>query len=411
MSIVSKFIFKRHKSETATQIGLTYEPQIFKVNELENIKRKILHTMAAKNLEIETNIRKEYDGLVYDLKKRINEEKRTFIERRKLIYQTILDVLRKDYSLENPNGVGSSFGSTQEKNQKILDNLKKEGEDLKKKIKILRIIRIMKLIAMNKSFERKLQVAEGDRKVVNGSLWSNRLQYEMHGAEMEEQLLEAQDRLCECELNLETAKHQLQVQKSSNIDMVQWKATNANKVVDLKKEIDKVRLSKDAPNIGQLLKKLEAAQEELDLLIEETDAIDNERQESVTSKLNQIERVKTSMAQTRISRLSILENAKFEKSQRQLDTSSEDAEKAMKLSEENSNLRKTNEQMKREIAYYTEIMQRQSKQTMKYLESTLIPANRPKTSAIIKPVTTKATSRSVNSRIETKKRILPNVFI
>ena len=300
-------------------------------------------------------IREEYDGLVCDLQKKIEDEKNTFIERKKMIYRTILKILKKDYSLDtcsidNPHNLGGA----PEKNQKLLEKIKDESADLKKKIVILRIIKTMKLIAMQKSFERKLVAAESDRKSVNASFWSNKLSYEMHGLDMEEQLQEAVDKLCECELNLVATKHTLRSQKSQNIDMVQWKATNANKIVELTKEIDKVKLSEDTPNIGKLLKKLETAQDTLDSLVEETDAIDAERERVVGQTQKEIDRVRTSVEQTRISRTYILENSSIGKSVS--DESSEQEAKIQALKEENMLLKNTNEQMSREIQYYTDYL-------------------------------------------------------
>ena len=412
IEIVHKYILDRHHANTATQVGFIYENKILKINELEDIKRKIVHRMTATNHEIEMSIRSEYDGLVNDLHKRIEEEQNTFIEKKRMIYRTILKILKKDYSLDDSSLNSShNIGGTPEKNQKILEKVQEEDRELKKKVKILRIIRTLKLIAMQKSFERKLTAAESDRKSVNASLWSNRLSYEMHGLEMEEQLQQAVDKLCECELNLVATKHTLKAQKSQNIDMVQWKATNANKIVDLKKEIDKVKLSKESPNIGQLLKKLEVAQDTLDALIEETDAIDAERERTISVTQKKIDKVRTSVEQTRISRTYILENSSFGKSF--VDDSAEKQAKIQAIREENALLKNTNEQMAREIQYYTEYMQKQSNTTKSYLEKSLTNVIRPKTS-IIKPTasTTKVMSRSANSRIDTpKKKLLPKVFI
>lgn len=405
-SVIMKRTKELYKAEVAASIGSIYQDRIFELNKLEQRKHEILHTMDATNNEIAGEIRKEFNALVKDLNVEIEHEKSKFVTRKRKTYQCILNILQQPHSLES-GGERASSPSPKE-NQKILENVKAKNESLVTKVKILRILRTMGKIALERSYMKKVQMAKDDRRLVNASLWSNRLQYETHGEEMEEQLKAAQKRLSEDEYNIESVKNSLESEKSTNIQMVQWKATNANRIVELNDKIKELELSIGNENVGNLLTKLWNAQETLTKLENENDQLEAEIDDNVRKPMRQSQRVRTAISRTRIARSRILDSLGAQTSLSQREWVEKKQPTYDEIVAENQQLRTQNAQMKRNI----DKMLDQLDHIPRDMQFNVLPPPQINTKRpnFVRPVTTKMPTRAAVSKSEMSKRA-KSVFV
>ncbi|EAY08600.1 hypothetical protein TVAG_191230 [Trichomonas vaginalis G3] len=417
-SIESSFIIQHltsenYKSEVSISISSLYFDKICELNKLDQKRREILHTMDETNNEIASSIRKEFDSLVQDISKEVEHEKSKFVMRKRKTYQCILNILQKPHSLDND--YHKSTSPTAQENENILSNVKSKNEYLIKKVKILRILRTMGKIALERSFSKKVQMAKDDRRIVNASLWSNRLTYETHGEEMEEQLKQAQKRLSEDEYNIESVKNSLEIEKSSNIQMVQWKATNCTRIVELNDQIKSIETSLGNSNVGQLLKKLSSAQDELSRLEEENNTLEDEIEEEIRKPIRQSQRVRTAISRTRIERSRILGSVSQLSQLDYNDITQKRSPTYEEYVQENEQLKAQNAQLRRNIDKLTEQIS-QLPQDMQYralppnfLSTSNVPSSRKPN--FVRPVTSKTSTRSITSKSEIAKTRKQPIFI
>ena len=347
LDFIERIVNARLGLYVATDSSILFEKQFHEINALRKKYAELSEGQAKKELAIREEIKVEFDDLVNDLGHEIVKRKSQFGGIKKNVLDNVIkkinDARNVQLEMDKMQRVDSNYSTSKVRGIDI------ENTELKRKIKILRIIRCFGNIATKRVFAKKILSAESDRKQANSVLYSNKLLYEENGEMLETQLKEAHRKLAFLEIDIEKLKQQLDNEKMSNIQLVHWKAKNEHRADDLKKELSQFNEDSEV-NIDELLEKISAKQQELDELREDNKAMEEEIEKSIRAPSREAAKLRDS-----IRRINISKNEIFERVQSSMTSPLQSADihkrdyAAQLLSEENIKLRHENELLKNKI--------------------------------------------------------------
>lgn len=363
----------RLERQIASQSSVLFTDSFFEINNLRGRLALLKENRSAQEQQMIAEERVVFDDLVTDLKKEINFKQSEFGGIKKSVLDTVSKriLTAQGVTLERKEGETAHEESVNPKDK--LDNINAENADLAKKIKILRITRCMAMIALRRTFKKKIASAESDRRAANATLWGAKLDYDENGKLMMEQLIDTSRRLANLEIEIEKVKQQLENEKMSNIQLVHWKAKNERKADDLKNEIAKFDNMGDV-NIDELLQKLEAKTTELEDLRRESDEIEMRAESDIRKPMKDIQKMREQIRDQRISRGIMLRTSNSVLSQEARDWQADMKNRELatsSVSQENIKLKKENELLKIQIERYEADKDGRSVEQKKQMEATL----------------------------------------
>ena len=361
-------LFERQKDvEKASQ----YQDQILALNALQDEFRRLVKTHEETEIEMEKDVRHEYDELVSDLKHHIAIRKLQFREIKNGVYDAVNKKIdsAKQVKLEVSNKSARRMSLLDARNEHIFENIEAENAELRQQVIKMRIVRCLSDIANTRFYKKKLNTAESDRRSANAQLWSNKLQYESQEEAREKQLAVTHKRLSDTEIEIERLKQQLDNEKLANSQLVHWKAKNLKTVENLKAEIAQIRNVSDV-NIDNLLEKMRAKQEELDELRKEGEELDKQTEEFIRRPMRQVDKIRTQVMQTRVAKSSLVETMRSLGDEDEVMARSQHA---AALISENAQMRKTNELLRKQIEELESVKDKKATDVRTYMETTVQP--------------------------------------
>ncbi|EAY06950.1 hypothetical protein TVAG_099900 [Trichomonas vaginalis G3] len=392
LSIFQKLQEDGLERQIASQSSVLFTDSFFEINDLRGRLALLRENRSKQEMEMISEERVQFDDLVNDLKTEITNKKSEFGG----IKKSVLDQVSK--RIFTAQGVqlevnGEKHENGNNDNKKKIEDIEEENVLLQKKIKILRITRCMALIALKRSFSKKIASAESDRRSANAQLWGSKLSSDEDGKMMTQQLIETGRRLADLEIEIEKVKQQLENEKMSNIQLVHWKAKNERKADELKTEIAKFDDVGDV-NIDELLAKLEAKESELEQLRRESDEIEEKAENEIRKPMKDISKLREQIRDARISRGVMLRTSNSVLSQEAKDWEADMRNRELatsSVSQENQKLKKENELLKIQIERYQSDKDGRSVEQKKQMEATLkfngAKSSLAKAASKVKPIT------------------------
>ena len=349
------------------------QDRILELNNLEAHHHDLVRSRGAVDAAIEQGVRAEFDQLVDDLKVQICRHKALFKQIQNNVYNNItmrIQAAKQVRLTADLTAPPRDTRSVYTRDEAIFDTIRADITDMTQEILKLRVCRCISDMANASFYRKRLSAIEGDRKAANALLWSNRLQYETLEGAMEKQLEGAYKRLEDTEIEIEQLKQQLDVEKASNIQLVQWKAKNIKIIDNLKNELAKFKNMRDI-NIGELKNALDARQAELAVLQEEGEELNRQFQATIAAPQREISRTLGRIQESRMAKSSLMQTLRSTSSEpTDPDIASPTLEK---LSSENTRLKHMNELMKQQIASMSLVKERKPPEVRLYMEASTQP--------------------------------------
>lgn len=372
VEIMRNFGYDRFKRHVESEEGVIYFDHIIHKNRLSDQLRFIIHTKNSKEQEMDERIRAEFDVLINDLQKQIGIETSKFIVIRRQVYTDVLERINraKEVKMDAHEYVPDSSRESKVYNDALFAQMKTENEDIRHKTVKMRIFRVLNDIAIRHFYHKRLLAVESDRKAANASLRINKLAYEAQEAQTEKQLVLTHQRLTDTEIEIERNKQLLENEKMSNIQLVHWKAKNTKTIENLKKQLTNFKGIGDV-NIDNLLQKLSERQDILDVLLEDSNQLDNQCEQQIRKPMRKVERVRTAIGRTRCAKSALLTTRS-----RQIQDephSAPQGDRSRKLLEENKQLKHVNEILRRRVAEAENNKIKQASDTKNFMETTFMP--------------------------------------
>ena len=398
ITATGKFTHDRFTRQIEAEIAMKCQDHILELNSLASHHHGLLRNRGAVDASIEEGIRAEFEQLVVDLKAQVARRKALFTEIQNSVYNDItirIQAAKQVRLTADMTTARRNSTSIYDRDTRIFDTIKAENADMRKEILKLRICRCISDMANARFYRKRLSSIEGDRKAANALLWSNRLQYETLEAAMEKQLESAYKRLEDTEIEIELLKQQLDTEKMSNIQLVQWKAKNIKTIDTLQEALSKFKHMGDV-NIGELKRTLDEKQAELAVLEEEGEEM-NRQFEAITSPPHkEINRTLTKIQESRMAKSSLVQTLRSTTSESsELDFSSPTIDH---ITAENTRLKHMNELMRQQIASMSLFKERKPPEVQVFMEASTQPPSplknlSPKPAGIFKPVPPRSRSR------------------
>ena len=388
---LAQFIRDRFQRHVESEISSKLPEQICEVNALNDQLHSQSQAQILIDHEIAHNLTGYFDNLVEDLNNEIKNKKSMFSGIKQSVFQRVLNKIEaaKNVKLEavaKPNLEDGEDTQSTNSNDQIIQSINEKNEKTRKKILQLRVVRTLIKIAVTRYYQKKLNTVENDRKHANSMLWSNKLQYETQELTMRSQLDEAQKRFAATEIEVERLKQQLENEKTTNSQLVHWKAINSKSVDELKKKILSIKNVGDV-NIDRLLEKLQERQQELDVLREENNEMNKNIEETVRKPMKDIDKLRNELIKTRAEKSEMILSLKND------EDFNERLEREMKdqsILDENVRLKNSNKLLKMQIEEIESLKEKKARDVKSFMEKTTQPAppalrNTSKLGTIVKP--------------------------
>jgi uncharacterized protein with von Willebrand factor type A (vWA) domain len=251
--------------------------------------------------------------------------------------------------------------------QDKFDIVQAENEEQLQTIRKLRILRCLDCRAGTRAFKKRLSAVQIDRRQAFSIFWNNVLMSEEYEASVVKEFNDLCARLNETELETERVRQQLENEKSSNIQLVHWKAVNTKKTEELKKKIEAVKHVGDV-NVSELLESLEARHGELEQLKEEGDELSQEREVGISKPLREVELLRSRVQKARTEKVRLMESL------RTLERSVEEIKRPMTAvspDAENARLKRANARLRQQIKDLSDAKNRRSVDVRSFMETTV----------------------------------------
>lgn len=373
VSVLDKFSVFKHQRQTECEESSMFNSNFLRLNNLlMQIKIEKHHHMRIEQ-QIEKKVREYYDSLINDIGVTMSKVKSQRETVKKKVFDHITEKVVKAKSvamnLNNPEevekNIETQFGSKFD--EKFISNIKSQSVNLRKEILLLRVFRCLNEIGISRYYSKQIQEVAEVKKTNNQQLWKEKLEFEFQEEINEEKLHEKHQQLSDIRIDIEKYKGQLENAKMSNIQLVHWKAKHSKTIEGLKREIDEFKGVGDI-NINNLLKKLDAAQTELDELKEFGDQFESSLETTIITPIRKVERARTAVKKSRIQLAKNIESRNFDS----LSFSINKNEEAMKrLQNENKELKTQNETLLKKVQEMEEQKNSKSEATRLLMEEAL----------------------------------------
>ena len=447
VSILASLTTKRLQRQADSEIAYRFGPKFITVNQLrQNIRLqeldevKVEHKMKSKFIDY-------YDSLVSDLKKSIDETKKKGETIKMKVYDDVMKRVRKARSVsvqmrtvgilhDNTNNSFSSPSeseppstftsqalfsisppeSTEAKksdsilsepifkenlDQNFLNEIDEKNQKLRKEIILLRCLRVLSEVGVKRYYKKVIIENIEQRKLSNTQLWNEKFKSEVHNNSLDSQLFEAHRMLSDSKLEIIKLNQQLENEKMSNIQLVHWKAKNIKNFEAMKKRLDEFDETIEDVNIDNLVKKLAEAQNELDELRENNEAVDFEIEEDVRKPLKIIEEIKNKVKESKMQKRK-MDRLQMENEMIHQEEVTNKELFVQELSDANIQLRLANDQLTSQIQELENQKKTKSERAKFLMEETLkaraIPMKMQMRSStrIVKPAVKKVVTRSLS---------------
>jgi len=383
LELYSQYIRERYQRWLAYESLFRFEPSFLVINQYQSKLNQIKSNQSMIDHQITNNINNEYVHLVNDLKTEIVYRKNDFVVKKRSVINNVIKKVNGAKEIKLENSSISRQSNSRVFNPKDLDIIQTTNSSLKKDIQKLRIMRCLNDVALKRMFRKKTISYENERRDINMSYWTNRVDSELRNDELQKQLKNATTLLFNTEIQIEKLKSSLENEKMSNIQLVHWKAKNESTITQLKDKIQQLDHFGDN-NIDELLQKLLASQEELDKITEETDYISQQMEDSIRKPMGIVDKMRHSLTQMKTEQLASIERATSRKINEEKPFDS-DLQK-QSLIEENNRLKAENALMKEHIESILKQKKNKDNDQIQFMEN----ANKPK-SPLMKTLTKSGT--------------------
>lgn len=307
--ILKNLATERFKSQTEFEVVNRCSKMFLELNTLRQELKMQQFQKEQLDLKIEQKLTLYYNELVNDLQMEIERTKQTESGIRQSVYDKILYKIRRSKKLASK--LKSLLGSDESTvslrqetsadfgllpcdfDENFLNEIRTKNEELRKKIIMNRILRVMTEIGIKRTYRKVLDVNVESRKEHNAKLWAQKLENNTRENAFDYDLIQIHHKLSETKSEIERLKQQLENEKMTSIQLVHWKAKNIKKIEQMKQRLNQFDEEIEDVNIDQLVRRLDEAQSELDALREDTFDIDEKVEEEIRKPLRYTEKVKT----------------------------------------------------------------------------------------------------------------------
>lgn len=301
------FIHKRYNLHLKSEIAGKLYQSLLTISSLEDSIRRRKKDIVFEDIDSHEQIVNEYDKLLEDLVANKLALRKQFIATKNNVY----NIVQKRISVaEGVQFVAKDVSQTSKREEppsnEVITSLKEENKDLSIRIKRMRIIRCLSMIASKRFFIMKIASFESDKKTECSRLWESKKGFEAYQTNMKSELQKAYKRLADSGIEIEKLKQILDNEKQSTIQLVHWKAINSKREVELDQDIKKYE-ALESSNIDDLLDKIKRAESELQELKSETEPMEEYAEDNIRRPMTVIEKFRKKIASTIIEKSSIIQ--------------------------------------------------------------------------------------------------------
>jgi hypothetical protein len=277
------------------------QDEFIQLSALRDDQHRKLRAGAPIDNAIDSGIRVEYEQLLTDLRKQMVKRQSMFGDIKRSVIDGVINKIHSAMGVileVDPTGNHDDQTALAAKNRRVFAELEEENAELRRRVVKLRILKCLSEISTSRFFRKRMLAVEGDRKTAHAILWTNRLMYESQESALESQLDVSHRKLSDTEIEIEKFKQALETEKTSNGQLVQWKAKHLKTVDNLRAQLDAFKGVGDV-NIAELLQKLSEGQSTLDALSEECEQFDEKTEEEVRKPMKETDGFRDDILETR----------------------------------------------------------------------------------------------------------------
>ena len=398
VSILAKHSFRRNLKRIDSDSGYYFYPLYLKYNQLI----QTIHDNKQKKNHFDTVMIKKtkeyYQKLIDDIVSAAEALREQHSGDKRIIFNNIMKRIKsaktvklemKEKQSNDPAHPGSySLHFASKLDYDFLKKIDEENNAIRKQILKIRCIKCLSEIGIRRKAEKLQNESEKLRKAENIQFWDTKLKSTDVEVNYADSLLEKNLELNAKTAEIEELRKKLDNERLHNIELVHWKAANVKTVDNLKDKINSFGESIYDYNITNLVQQLEAAQTELESLRENAKALETEKINEIYVPMIEAEKIRAKVRSSKNEK-SILLSTIADKAFHEEQAIKENF--VQHLSDENIELRLSNEQLKEKIAEYEKQKQMKSERAKSLMEEALQSRNMPlrfgtrTTGRIVKP--------------------------
>jgi hypothetical protein len=365
-----RFVHARFAKQLDFETVTHWSEELLQLSALREDEHTKMRGRGAVDLEIDKELHEEFEQLITDLQTQMVQRKSMFSGIKKSVVQGVVKKIEAANTVElvvTPGAGREEAFEREAKNKTLFANVVADIAQLRRTLLTMRVVKCLGLLGATRFFRKKMALAEMDRKSAHAELWSNRLTCEAQDAAMEAQLRKTHQRLSATEIEIEGCKHQLEVEKGTNSQLVFWKAKHFKAIDHLKARLEQFKGIGDV-NISELLQKLSERHSELDVLRGEGDVFDQQTEAEVRAPIKVVDQMRGKIFQTRRAKSAFLA------------TVLDDAgiipmrgPELVQLSRENLQLRGANRLLAEEVQQLENSKDKRACEVRQFMEATVAP--------------------------------------
>ena len=270
----AKDLYSNLESQVTYELTTKMQEDFFKLNTLRYLEKVMKLSQRREELQMTKEIKEDFEDLIADLQCDIESAKNDYREAHKKWFGTAIrqvEALQKE-----PDELKQILATKRLKTHgEKLNKIEKDKKDLATQIMKMRISRCLERMGSTIYYTRQIARVAEEKKSLSATLWSGRREFEEVQRSLTHEVEECFQKLTDAELEIEDLTQKLEQEKYHTAQLLHWRGMSLKSyslMVEQEKELEPA----GDVNISQLLERLAAAHDELDQLVAETDAFDEE---------------------------------------------------------------------------------------------------------------------------------------
>lgn len=185
--------------------------------------------------------------------------------------------------------------------QSQVTKVEDEMDRLRKEILKIRVVHCLNQFAMERYFNAKIAMASQECRAINTVIWNAKRAYEVDIRSIKQKIDECHTQLIDYEAEVESNKEKLEQVKQETVQLVHWKHMNLQMCDRIQNQLKNFFTDKTIDiDVATLVKNIEEARAELDILIMETDALDEQFDREIREPMMAVDFYRRKIQKTRI---------------------------------------------------------------------------------------------------------------
>ena len=225
---------------------------------------------------------------------------------------------------------------------RVKDEINNMKDDLTK----IRIVHVLKNIALKKQFDNKLSIARQDNKIYDVMLWNSKKSFDENVRSVSKMIKEAYNELAQHQAEIESIQKKLEKRKQETIQLAHWKEMNLRLSDSIQTKLKDYSTSGDANiDVFALIRKIEEAKIELENLRNENEEFDREFDYEVREPMETLDYYKRQINRVKIENAEMTLKNNETNNTLNNNSNAHYLKQVKQLMESNEELRKENEEI------------------------------------------------------------------